>query len=231
MMLLALALSFAAAAAAQSPSLDSILNEPIALRVRTLRPLGRRAYGDLAKIAFDKQNQLKTRWRAVTTMGRLDPGYFRASLDRALISPDWFMRNAALIALLGDDHARAVAASLKALDDSALIVRTQAVRNIIHLKARVAEPRLWRELNAPRAFSAKHESLWVRAHLAEALASFSGPGRTKSFQKLLNDEDPRLHKWAIRGLEASTGMRLTERGEPISLARAKWLARLGLGAI
>lgn len=223
--------TFSLAAARTPVSLDTILAQPIAQRVTLLRRGGRAGYADLAKICFDRSASLKARWRAVTTMGRLDPAYFRASLDRAAVSSEWFLRNAALIALLTDERPRALAASIRALDDSALVVRTQAVRNLIALNARETEGRLWREINARRNFNGQRQGLWIRPHLAEALAKFAGPGRGRDFGRLLRDDDHRLHKWAIRGLERATGLRLSERGEDIQIARGKWLARLNEAAI
>jgi hypothetical protein len=211
-------------------SLESLMERPMEVRVREFAKVGDKVYPFLVRTAFDKNESLLERWRAVTTMGRFDPLRFRPELDKALISPEWFMRNAALIALQTDERARAVAWSIRALEDEALVVRTQAVRNLIELNAREAEPLLWHQVSAKRNFRGK-ESLWIRTHIAEALARFTGPGRTRHFQKLLQDSDERLHKWAIMGLETSTGMKLSAGKEPIEIHRQKWLARLGTKAI
>jgi HEAT repeat protein len=136
------------------------------------------------------------------------------------------MRNAALIALQTDERPRAVAWSIRLLEDKALVVRTQAVRNLIELNAREAEPILWQQIAAKRNFRG-HESLWIRMHIAEALSRFAGQGRARQFRRLLMDNDERLHKWAIKGLENSTGMKLSSGKEPVDIQRQKWLARLG----
>lgn len=211
-------------------SLESLMDRPMEVRVREFAKIQDKAYVFLARTAFDKTATLLDRWRAVTTMGRLDPLRFRPELDKALASSDWFMRNAALIALQTDERTRAVAWSTRMLEDKALVVRTQAVRNLIELNARESEPILWQEIGSKRNFRGK-ESLWIRTHIAEALARFSMEGRTRNFQKLLLDNDERLHKWAIMGLENSTGMKLTAGKEPTEIRRQKWLARLGIEAI
>ena len=215
------------AAAAPLVSFESILSQPIDARARALRDLEPARVAALVKFAFDPTETLAMRWRAITTMGRLDRAVYQPALTRALASPDWFMRNAALIATLNRDRAEAITVATRALDDPALVVRTQAVRNLIHLDARAAEPNLWRAVNDRRNFAGGGESLWIRAHLAEALAKLSGPGRTAAFARLLRDPDPRLHRWAVSGLENSAGMRLTEPGAPVAVARRRWLARLG----
>jgi hypothetical protein len=208
-------------------SMPMLLSQPIEVRTKGFQQLGAKAYfAFLNKTAFDVHEPLPTRWRAITTMGRLDPLAFRPALDRALRSPEWFLRNAALIALLSDERARAVSWSLRLLTDPALVVRTQAVRNVMALQAREAEPVLWNLIFDPSNFKG-HESLWIRAHMAEALAKFATPGRSKAFARLLRDEDSRLYKWAVDGLEASSGVRLSDPHEDVELRRQKWLARLG----
>lgn len=211
-------------------SAESLLDRPMDARLSEFRRLGAKAHKDLEHIAFDRRQSLTMRWRAITTMGKWDPLQFRPQLDRALASPEWFMRNAALIALQNDERARAIAWSQRMLEDKALVVRTQAVRNLIALDARESEPLLWKEIMARRNFRGA-ESLWIRAHIAEALAHFAGRGRTKNFQSLLRDEDTRLHKWAVAGLETITGLRMSGKQEPTEVRRQKWLSRLEADAI
>jgi hypothetical protein len=211
--------------------MQALLTQNIDQRVKAFRELkGEGGYEFLAHTAFDKRNGLQTRWRAITTMGRLDPDGFRKELNRALMSGEWYMRDAALIALQTDERPRAVAWSMKLLDDPALMVRTQAVRNLIQLNAREAEGKLWDAIFSAKNFRG-HQSLWVRAHMAEALAGFSGPGRIKKFQRLLMDEDERLYKWAITGLEAAAGYKLGDKTDPIEVRRQTWLAHLGVEQI
>ncbi len=227
----ALLLACSAPAGAEAlVSMDSLLERPMAVRVREFAKVQDKAHTYLARVAFDPSATLTERWRAVTTMGRLDPLRFRPELDKALSSRDWYMRNAALIALQTDERARAVAWSMRMLEDRALVVRTQAVRNLIDLNARESEPILWQQIAAKRNFRGR-ESLWIRTHIAEALAYFAAEGRSRHFQKLLLDSDERLHKWAIIGLENSTGMKLTAGKEPVEIRRQKWLTRLGVTSI
>lgn len=217
---------FLSTSAFAANSLDTILNEPLKQRLNEFAQHRESADAFLIRVARDKTAGVQARWRALTTMGRLDPHKFQKNIDEALKSRDWFLRQAALIALQTDDRDRAVQWSMRLLRDSALMVRTQAVSNLLLLDAREAEPLLWHEIWDRRNFHGK-ESLWIRAHLAEAVAHMSGPGRTKAFAKLLLDPDQRLYRWAIEGLEASTGMRITAPNEPIEIRRQKWLSRLG----
>lgn len=207
--------------------MSGYLSQPLDTRVKLFLQAKTEGERYLAHVAFDPKMGLQQRWRAITTMGRMNPTRFQKELERALKSKDWFMRNAALIALQTASHDFAVQQSTALLSDPALVVRTQAVRNLIQLDARETEPRLWREIFSPRNFRGT-ESLWVRAHMAEALAKFTTPGRAKFFQRLLLEPDERLHKWAVIGLESTTGFKMTDRGEPVVIRRQKWLARLGM---
>ena len=213
----------------QSP-FETLLRLPIESRVPQFQKRRAESFPFLSRAAFDKSKSLQVRWRAITTMGRVDPEFFRVNLDRALVSPEWFMRNAALIALQTDDRTRAVQMSARLLTDSALVVRTQAVRNLLQLEARESEGLLWQQIFAARNFHGK-ESLWVRSHLAEALAHFASPGRVKSFQRLLMDRDERLHKWAVLGLENATGFKTSDAKVPLEIRRQQWLERLGVAEI
>lgn len=213
-----------------STNFDTWLAKPIEERVTRFREAGTKAYPFLSAMAFNPHATLQMRWRAITTMGRLDSAHFRADLERSLKDQEWFLRNAGLIALLNDDRKHAIQWSIRLLTDPALVVRTQAVRNLIALNASEAEPELWKGIFDRHNFKGKR-SLWVRAHMAEALAKFAAPGRAKAFQKLLLDQDERLHKWAIIGLETSTGVQLSDRSEPVQIRRQKWLARLGVEEI
>lgn len=210
--------------------MESLLGLPIEQRVKEFKNRKDTSYAFLSHTAFDAKNGLQARWRALITMGRLDPQYFRKDLDKALTGREWFMRNAALIALQTDDRARAIEWSSRLITDSALVVRTQAVRNLIQLEARESEPLLWEEIFAKKNFKGR-QSLWVRVHMAEALAHFASPGRAKGFQRLLMDPDERLHKWAVMGLENSTGIKMSDKSVPVEIRRQQWLSRLGVQEI
>ncbi len=212
--------------AAASSELGGYLKKPLQSRIKLFQQTGESGRGYLRRVAFDSQSELRTRWRAVTTMGKWDAAGFQPELNRALTSKEWFMRNAGLIAMQFAPRAQAIEWSTRLLHDPALVVRTQAVRNIISLRATESEAVLWQEIFAEKNFRSG-ESLWVRGHMAEALAKLCSAGRARSFQRLLLEADPRLHRWAVVGLERTTGFVLTSAQDPIEVRRQKWLSRLG----
>jgi hypothetical protein len=206
--------------------MNTLLSQPIEARLKLFR--GAKLEGEkfLRATAFNDKAALQSRWRALTTLGRLDAARFASDLERALTGKEWFMRNAGLIALQTANRDFAVKWSMRLVTDPALVVRTQAVRNLIQLDGRESEALLWREIFSARNFRGR-QSLWVRAHMAEALARFGSPGHARAFRRLLLESDERLHKWAVMGLEKTTGFKMTESGEPVEVRRQKWLARLG----
>jgi HEAT repeat protein len=228
--ILSLLVFYAPAHALSAAEFNAYLAQPIDARIKMFRTAAVEGAEFLRTLAFDAKAPLQSRWRAVTTLGRWDSVHFRPELERALTSKDWFMRNAGLIALQSAPREMSVPWSMRLVVDPALVVRTQAVRNLIQLQARESEDLLWREIFSKRNFRG-HESLWVRAHMAEALARFSSPGKAKAFKRLLLEPDARLHKWALLGLENTTGFKMTDPHEPVELRRQKWLARLGQDAI
>lgn len=209
----------------------TLLAKPMPERIQAFKQSpGPKIYQMLSQTASDPAQNLHVRWRAVTTMGELNSKYFLPDLERALQSREWFMRNAALIAILNQPREVALKWSRQLLRDSALMVRTQAVRNLIGLDGYEAEPELWQEIWHKRNFR-KNESLWIRAHIAEALARMASEGRTAGFRRMIQDADERLHRWAIMGLEKSTGFKLSSKAEPLDVQRQKWLSRLNAAAI
>jgi HEAT repeat protein len=210
--------------------LTALLAKPLPERLEAIRKDPKAIYQQLSQAAADENQALQTRWRALTTMGALDYGHFRKDLEKALKSKDWYARNAALIAILNAPRETALKWSMELLKDPSLMVRTQAVRNLVGLQAKEAEGILWAEMWNKHNFRGQ-ESLWIRAHIAEALARMAEPGNPRSFERLIQDPDPRLYKWAIMGLEKRTGFKLSHQQEPIEIQRRKWLAKLGAGAI
>jgi HEAT repeat protein len=210
--------------------LEELLYKNMDQRIAQFRRGGHEAREFLRLTARRKDAGLALRWRALTTMGRLDPVGFRPDIEWALRSSEWFARNAAAIAIRNVERDVAVNWSVRLLRDPALVVRTQAVRNLIDLDARETEPLLWKMLFAKVNFRGQ-DGLWIRAHLAEAVAKFSSRRRVEDFRRLLSESDERLHKWAIQGLERATGMRIGDIGEPLEVRRRKWLSRLDGKAI
>lgn len=183
----------------------------------------------LKALSFDRRQGLDVRWRSLTALANLGAKSYRWEVEEALKSRDWFMRNAGLLAIQHDDRDLAIRWSKKLLNDPALVVRTQAVKNLIDLKAEAREE-LWSGLFAKGNYH-DSQSLWVRAYMAKALALVATPKDEKRFLRLLMDNDPRVQRSAVQGLERATGLKVSSPDEPISVQKQKWLSRLSSNQI
>ena len=194
--------------------LEEALKLPLENRIQALKAQGLWAIERLQKMSFDRQQSLEVRWRALTVLPYLDKQVGQQNIERALAGNEWYLRNAAAVALPALERGYAVETSAKLLSDPALVVRTAAAQNLLRLNGREKESLLWEKLYSRENFH-NGESLWVRRHIVRALAEFARSGTEAKFVALLSDKDARLHPFAIRALERLTGKKLN---------RSNWLA-------
>lgn len=199
------------------------LRQSLPERIALLHSAGKPAFEELKKIAFDQNATLQDRWRAITAMGQIDSRGALKTLETAMVSREWFVRNAALIAMTHGPREKSLEWANRLLSDKALVVRTAAVQTIDKLGGKELSPELWNKLNAKENFRGTH-SLWIRRHIVRALSRFPSPLDEKKFLSVLRDPDKSLHQWAIAGLEKITGKKLGESKDPVSSKREKWLA-------
>lgn len=199
------------------------LRQSLPERIALLHSAGKPAFEELKKIAFDQNAALQDRWRAITAMGQVDSQGALKTLEAAIVSREWFVRNAALIAMTHGPREKSLEWANRLLSDKALVVRTAAVQTIDKLGGKELSSELWNKLNAKENFRGTH-SLWIRRHIVRALSRFPSPLDEKKFLSVLHDPDQSLHQWAIAGLEKITGKKLGESKDPVSSKREKWLA-------
>ena len=189
-------------------------------RLMTLR--GKKKILDkLHSIALDKNQNLKLRWRAITTMGELSPIKSKPYLEKLLTNKHWFLRNAAMIAISHADRPTAIGWAEKMLSDRSLMVRTTAVQTIKKIRGIELQDKLWEKINNKQNFH-RGKSLWIRKHMADALASFAIKGEEKKFLRLLLDRDARLHPFALRALRKITGEKIAVN-KNLSERRTAWI--------
>lgn len=175
------------------------LQLPLQNRINALKMQGPDYFKRLQEIAKSDSENLEVRWRAITAMGRMEPAAAQASLDEFLQSDKWFLRNAAAVVLHYGERKWAISWAAKLLKDKALVVRTGAVEAIKKMNAIEVEQELWASLYAQDNFKGG-KSLWIRKHIADTLSNFAHPGQQNAFIKILRDEDPRLHPFALKAL-------------------------------
>ena len=177
-----------------------ILNLPLENRKSALSRYPADVFRVLQGFAFSNKEKMPIRWNALTSLARLYPERSRQMVLKSLNHPLWFMRNAGLIAMESIHTKESLKWAGRFLNDPSLIVRTAAVQLIKKHKARQYKFQLLEKLNAPDSFY-KNQSLWIRRHIASALADFCDPGDKQLFTSLLKDPDKTLHPFALSALK------------------------------
>lgn len=204
-------------------SAQELLSMPSAnrLRIAEKQPLAK-MYSDLIRVAFDKNENYQKRWSALTLAAQVRGPQSVADLERAMRAPEWFMRNAGLVAIYQVAPKRAKAWSMRLMKDSSLVVRSAAVLTLperLTIKERQA---LWAELNADYNFRGK-QSLWVRGQILEQLAKRPEHTEVKQFAQLLKDKDNRVLAPALVALEKASQAKISVKVESLEAKQAAWL--------
>lgn len=184
-------------------------------------------YKDLKQTAFSKQASLGERWEALQKMSEDDFSIAQSDVVKALQDKEWFIRNAALVALRNGKKELVVEWSEKLLFDKALVVRTQAIKNLIEVQSETSGQKIFKALNDKMNFRGAY-SLWVRPYMAQALV-LQPPANWKNvYQNMLADSDQKVQAWAVIGLEKKSGLRLGGADDPLEVKRQKWMNYFGL---
>jgi HEAT repeat protein len=178
-------------------------------------------FQELEQMSFDTNLPLKNRWTAIMSLTLKDKYKSQRVLERAIKSPDWFMRDAGLLAMETVDSKRALALARKLLKDPALVVRTRAAKIFKRHGELQDQGLLWEELENQRNYR-NGQSLWVRRHIVQALAKVSDQSHVYQFIRLLDDSDVRVSQSAVMVLETLTGQKLGGRTEPHTHKVSYW---------
>jgi HEAT repeat protein len=199
-----------------SPKVFEILNLPAQNRSNAVLATTADMYKDFIKVAFSEDQSMRLRWRALMLAAEGRREKATPDLLKASVHKQWFMRNAALVALTEVNEGEAQKLAKKLVKDKALVVRSAAV-DVLQKSARPeVRDLLWEEMGQKYNFRNK-ESLWIRAQIVEVMAQKPVDHELKLFNRFLGDKDSRVQSAAVQGLEKLTGVKL---GEP-SLPRDK----------
>ncbi|MDG0815932.1 HEAT repeat domain-containing protein [Bdellovibrio svalbardensis] len=204
--------AFAALTKPSSSTLTSaaeMLKLPTENRRNALMGKGDKFYSSFISIAFNDAQPMSLRWRALMAAAEAGGDKATADLMKAGDHSQWYMRNAALVALSEVNPSQGVKLAQKLIKDKALVVRSAAVEVLD--KSATAEVRdlLWEELNQTYNFKGA-QSLWIRHQIVEVLAKKPKDHELKIFASLLSDKDTRVQLPAVGGLEKLTGTKLGE---------------------
>ncbi len=159
---------------------------------------------DLVDVAFDKERDDSQRWRSLIALSVQDGDQSVQHLSSAVLSDEWFMRDAALLAMGAVDTDLALEWARKLIiTDPSMLVRTTAVKIIKQNGSKADIPVLSKAIHNKQNF--RHgRSLWIRRHIAEAISYLDKSSYTEML-KLLDDDDTRVNQVALKALEEITG--------------------------
>jgi HEAT repeat protein len=158
-------------------------------------------------VAFAEDQSMRLRWRALMMAAEGRREKSTQDLLKASTHKQWFMRNAALVALAEVNEPEAQKLAKKLLKDKALVVRSAAVDVLQKSPRPEVRDLLWEEMNQKYNFR-NQESLWIRSQIVEAMAQRPADHELKLFTKFLNDKDARVQAASVGGMEKLTGVKL-----------------------
>lgn len=197
------------------------LELPFENRIAAIRAQGPQGYKNLRDIMFGRESKIDSRWRATMALGRIGGKHSLPELERASKANVWELRSAALIAVSRIDRATAAKWSRRLLKDQALLVRLTAVETLENIGDRAAVSELWAQLDSRQNFKG-NRSLFIRRRIVEALTKLESPLSANRFARLLDEEDPQIHRSAISALEKLTGRTMGKPSDSLPKRRALW---------
>lgn len=189
------------------PKVMEILNLPPENRTQALLATTEDMYKEFISVAFAENQSMRLRWRALMLAAENHREKSTPDLLKASVHKQWFMRNAALVALAEVNEPEAQKLAKKLLKDKALVVRSAAVDVLQKSPRPEVRDLLWEEMNQKYNFR-NQESLWIRSQIVEAMAQKPADHEMKLFTKFLNDKDTRVQAASVGGMEKLTGIKL-----------------------
>jgi HEAT repeat protein len=159
--------------------------------------------------AADTNQTMNVRWKALLMAAGLATNQQIDSIKIFTQKEEWYMRNAALVALKKVDFQVALEEARKLLQDKALVVRSAAVDVMAENLIEQDKQLLIQELNKPYNFN-KKSSLWIRKQIVEKISAIAGQADRSFFAKNLFDSDKEVAEVSARALEKITGRQVDD---------------------
>lgn len=156
-------------------------------------------YRELMTISNEVGRGHNIRWKAITLAAQVRGTAALKDLWEKLNAKEWFVRNAALVAINHLSTIEGHKAALKMIKDPALVVRSAAVSFLKNDLSRSERDLLWEELSANYNFRGG-QSLWVRGEILAKLSTQPSSLEAPLFQAMLKDKDQRLYPQARAAL-------------------------------
>jgi HEAT repeat protein len=168
-------------------------------------------YLSYIKVAFDSSKDMNERWKALMSAAELKKVEATPELIKASADSQWFMKNAAMVALSEYNPIESEKLAKHLIKDKALVVRSAAVDVLAKSADPEARKILWKELSAKYNFK-NAESLWIRPQIVAILIKHPQDQELASFHDLLKESDLNIQLLAVQGLEKITGVKLGVKG-------------------
>lgn len=158
-------------------------------------------------MASNQKLNMNSRWRSLIRSTEYAESDDIKVIKKFTDNKEWYLRNAALVALNKMDRKVALEEAKKLVSDKALVVRTAAVEIIGREMTADNKKILMDEMGKGYNFNRK-SSLWIRKQILEKLAKAASDGDQKFFAQMLFDEDKKISEISAKTLERLTGKNL-----------------------
>ncbi|MBC7466183.1 MAG: hypothetical protein H7256_09330 [Bdellovibrio sp.] len=183
-------------------------------------------YSSQMKMAQNTSLPMSARWQSLIKAAEQAGPQQIPEIAAFAKSNDWFMRNAALVALEKINAGYAIDQAKILVQDKALVVRSAAVdmlakKNSLEIKRIFAE-----ELSKPYNFSG-NQSLWIRPQIMKVLAATASSEDRQFIARHLFDSDKKVAALSASALEKISAIRFEDKNKVQSwqnyVKKNRWL--------
>lgn len=157
--------------------------------------------------ASNQKLNMNSRWSSLLAAAELADHDQLDEIKKFSSDKEWYMRNAALVALNKVNRDAAIIEARKLLSDKSLVVRSAAVEVVAQRMNLENKKALIEEIDKAYNFH-KKSSLWIRLQILEKVAEVAGSSEREIFVKTLFDSDPKIATLSAATLEKITGKKL-----------------------
>ena len=157
--------------------------------------------------AKNEKLTMNERWSALLQASNFASRTEVSEIQKFAQSKEWYLRNAALVALKRINPELAQQEAVKLLSDKALVVRSAAVEVVAEKMTDRNKTALVSELNKAYNFN-RNSSLWIRKQILEKVAAIATAKDQNLFVKTLFDQDKKISELSANTLEKLTGKKI-----------------------
>lgn len=173
--------------------------------------LKQKDFAMLIKSAQNTSLTLTERWQSLVQAGKIAEPDQVEKIAEFSKNSEWFMRNAALVALQGVNGGDDAIEQAKILiKDKALVVRSAAVAALANKHTLEIKQLFAAELAKPYNFSGQ-QSLWIRPQLMEQITLLATEEDRQFLARYLFDADPKVAELSVEALEKMSAVHFDEK--------------------